>query len=45
MKFGNEMRFKDYLICRPEVVIDSKLTENIIFVRGTGKILCSNLLN
>ena len=30
-------RFKDYLICRPEVVMDAKLTENVIFVRGTGK--------
>ena len=27
----------DYLICRPEVDMDAKLTENVIFVWGTGK--------
>ena len=31
------MRFKEYLICRPEVDMDAKLTENVNFVRGTGK--------
>ena len=33
----DELRFKDYLICPPEVDMDAKLTENDIFVRGTGK--------
>ena len=31
------MRFKEYLISRPEVDMDAKLTENVNFVRGTGK--------
>ena len=31
------MRFKDYLICQPDVYMDAKLTENVIFVWGTGK--------
>ena len=31
------MGFKDYLICRPEVDMDAKLTENVIFLWGTGK--------
>ena len=31
------LRLKEYLICRPEVDMDAKLTENVIFVWGTGK--------
>ena len=33
----DELRFKEYLICRPEVDMDAKLTENANFLRGTGK--------
>ena len=33
----DELRFKEYLICRPKVDMDAKLTENVNFVRGTGK--------
>ena len=33
----DELRFKEYLICRPEVDMDAKLNENVNFVRGTGK--------
>ena len=33
----DELRFKEYLICRPEVDMDAKLTENVNFVRGKGK--------
>ena len=33
----NGLRFREYLICRPEVDMDAKLTENVNFVRGLGK--------
>ena len=31
------MRFKEHLICRPEVDMDAKFTENVNFLRGIVK--------
>ena len=33
----DKLRFKEYLICRPEADMDAKSTENVHLVRGTGK--------